>query len=405
MCGRKLPVAPLLAWRALGWDEIDTTQQRAVDGLVTGRAQEELFRPRRAARDLHIRSARAAPFYVVVSVAFTLTTGSPALLSWQAWVPTALFGLLGALRIVHKPPREGAAAAAYRHWRWRHWLLIDASCLLWSSHLLQAGMLGPSYFLSLMLALLGVAVCSAAVCYTYAMDRQPALLALACLNLPGALAFATPFPESMPIALGLLLHGGFAVFMLDRAARDYDAQIGTEHALILARTEADRLVRIDSLTGLANRREYERHFKQAWHMAARQRADLALLVIDLDKFKQVNDSLGHSAGDACLRHFAEILLQHFRRSGDLAARIGGEEFAVVLPGVTAAEAIRMGEEFRDLLAKSCCHYRQQAIHITASIGAGTADWSVDFEPGDTFARVDEACYQAKKQGRSRLVAV
>jgi diguanylate cyclase (GGDEF)-like protein len=140
-------------------------------------------------------------------------------------------------------------------------------------------------------------------------------------------------------------------------------------------------------------------------MAARQGGDLALLVIDLDYFKQINDTYGHAAGDACLRHFSQILAQQFRRAGDLCARIGGEEFAVILSGISAFEAAKLGREFSDALIKSPCPYRDQIISITASIGAGAADWDQDPDPAATFARIDQACYEAKKQGRSRLVAV
>ena len=114
---------------------------------------------------------------------------------------------------------------------------------------------------------------------------------------------------------------------------------------------------------------------------------------------------GHAAGDACLRHFAQILAQQFRRAGDLCARIGGEEFAVILSGASAFEAANLGREFSDALIKSPCHYRDQQITVTASIGAGAADWDSDPDPVATFARIDQACYEAKKQGRSRLVAV
>jgi len=365
----------------------------------------DLYRLRRAARDLYARAVRGGLYYAAASAVFLLTISRPADLPWAAWLAPAAYLALAGLRYLNKNPDSSSDPLDYRRWRLRHWLIIDAGCVLWSGHLLAAGQLAQPFSVPLMTALLCCFAYNSAICHAFSMNRNAALLALCLLTVPGMIGFAFFFREGAPIAIGLAVQGSYALLMLDRSHKDYRLQIANEHALLLSRAETERLVRTDVLTGLANRREYEKRFEQAWHIAARQGGDLALLVIDLDYFKQINDTYGHAAGDAGLRHFSQILSQQFRRAGDLAARIGGEEFAVILSGVSAYEAAKLGQEFSEALQKSPCLYRDQTISITASIGAGAADWDKDPDPAATFARIDQACYEAKKQGRSRLVAV
>jgi len=377
----------------------------ALDAFADRWLDADLYRLRRAARDLYARALRGGAYYAAASVVFLLTIGGPAELPPLVWLAPLAYAGLAVLRYLNKVPEHSIDPDAYRRWRLRHWLLIDAGCVLWSGHMLAAGLLAQPYSITLTMALLCCFAYSSAICQTFAMNRRAAYLSLILLILPALIGFALFFPGGLPIAIGVAVQGSYSMLMLDRASKDYTLQVSNEHALLLSRAETERLVRTDVLTGLANRRDYEKRFEQAWHIAARQGGDLALLVIDLDFFKQLNDTYGHAAGDACLRHFAQILSQQFRRAGDLCARIGGEEFAVILSGVSAFEAAKLGRDFSDALINSPCHYRDQQITVTASIGAGAADWDTDPDPVATFARIDQACYEAKKQGRSRLVAV
>ena len=377
----------------------------ALDAFADRWLDADLYRLRRAARDLYTRALRGGVYYAAASVVFLMTIEPASDLPWYAWLAPAAYLILAIARYLNKVPENSTESIDYRRWRFRHWLIIDAGCVLWSVHLLAAGLLSKPYSVPLMTGLLCCFAYNSAICHAFAMNRRAAYLALFLLILPPVLGFTLFIQEGVPVAIGLAVQGSYALTMLDRASKDYEMQVSNEHALLMSRAETERLVRTDVLTGLANRREYEQRFEQAWHMAARQGADLALLVIDLDFFKQLNDTYGHAAGDACLRHFANILSQQFRRGSDLCARIGGEEFAVILSGVSAIEAAKLGSDFSDALIKSPCAYRDKVITITASIGAGAADWDADPDPVATFARIDQACYEAKKQGRSRLVAV
>jgi diguanylate cyclase (GGDEF)-like protein len=365
----------------------------------------DLYRLRRAARDLYARALRGGIYYAAASIVFVLSMVPFADIPWFAWLPAIVYLGIALLRYLNKVPETSTDPDEYRRWRLRHWVLIDIGCLLWSLHLLVAGWLAQPYSGGLTIGLLCCFAFASAISHGFAMNRRAAYLALGLLTVPPIIGFAFFFHDGVAIGVGLVVQGSYSMLMLDRAHKEYTLQVSNEHALLLSRAETERLVRTDVLTGLSNRREYEKRFEQAWHMAARQGGDLALLVIDLDYFKQLNDTYGHAAGDACLRHFAQILSQQFRRAGDLCARIGGEEFAVILSGASAFEAAKLGQDFSDTLIKSPCFYRDKEITITASIGAGAVDWECDPDPVATFARIDQACYEAKKQGRSRLVAV
>ena len=177
-----------------------------------------------------------------------------------------------------------------------------------------------------------------------------------------------------------------------------------ESTLLNSRAEIERLSRQDSLTCLSNRRDYEVAFEALWHHSARERTDLSLLVIDLDHFKSINDRFGHSAGDACLRHVAGVMREEFWRASDVRARIGGEEFAVVLPRANAAQAIALAQRLCARLASWPCEFEGHVIPVTASIGVATMNQHVDAAPQASFSRADAACYAAKRQGRNRVVA-
>ena len=159
-----------------------------------------------------------------------------------------------------------------------------------------------------------------------------------------------------------------------------------------------RLVTTDPLTGLANRRVFEEAIERAVAMARRTRRPLALLFIDGDHFKSVNDTFGHPFGDRVLRLLAETIRSQLRPY-DLAARLGGEEFAVILPGASHDDAVRIAERLRVAVARESTRLRdgfEQTVSLaTMERGDLTADALVD--------RTDRALYCAKYAGRNRVV--
>lgn len=164
--------------------------------------------------------------------------------------------------------------------------------------------------------------------------------------------------------------------------------------------EAQREARVDPLTKIANRRSFEERLAECHTRLERGHEGYAVVLFDLDRFKELNDRFGHPAGDAALCVFAKILKDTVR-SYDLPARYGGEEFALLLPGagLSAGEAV----------AERCRKRAEQAVvrhggdQITFAVSAGVAAGRTDRAPKETVGRADEALYAAKMTGRNRVL--
>jgi len=157
---------------------------------------------------------------------------------------------------------------------------------------------------------------------------------------------------------------------------------------------------LDGLTGLANRGVLEDQLLRQWDACHRRGTPLAIVIVDLDHFKAINDMYGHAAGDQVLRQTARTLALSVR-SSDLVARYGGEEFVVVAPDCPPAAAITLARRFRADLAERTHFGCSTDITVTASVGITTADWTKD-SPPELLRQADEALYQAKRSGRDAI---
>lgn len=161
-----------------------------------------------------------------------------------------------------------------------------------------------------------------------------------------------------------------------------------------------RLSYTDGLTGLANRRRFMDVLGTELSRQARHGHELCLLLIDVDHFKDVNDRHGHHAGDAVLCDLGRILMASVRTPTDLPARLGGEEFAVVLPDTRLDEARRVAERLREQVATHVFQEGEQRLRVTVSIGLVTAR---DVNLATLLQQADLALYRAKETGRNRVV--
>lgn len=164
---------------------------------------------------------------------------------------------------------------------------------------------------------------------------------------------------------------------------------------------------IDGLTGIANRRHFDVALERELRRAARARAPLSLLLIDIDAFKPYNDHFGHLQGDSCLSTVAQELAGLLKRPGDMAARYGGEEFVALLPETTIAQARSFAEAIRTHVAALGMPAAPSAPHpcVTLSIGVAAFDPLHVNEPAALVDAADKALYAAKRGGRNRVVAV
>jgi len=157
----------------------------------------------------------------------------------------------------------------------------------------------------------------------------------------------------------------------------------------------------DHLTQIPNRRYFFNTGEKAFQLTIRDKADCSVLFIDLDHFKKVNDQLGHDVGDDVLKMVANVLERAIRIS-DVLARLGGEEFAILLPNTDLSGANILSESIRKLVEKTPYNHQGNEIAITVSIGVAKRDKS-DLSLKDTLKRADIALYQAKHSGRNRTM--
>lgn len=185
--------------------------------------------------------------------------------------------------------------------------------------------------------------------------------------------------------------------------RDITERKQNEALLLQAKDALEALVIVDALTGVANRRRFDECLAHEWSRSVRLQEPLSLLLLDADSFKQFNDSLGHLAGDRCLKRIAQAATETAIRPGDLVARFGGDEFVVVLPNTDSAGAEEVGRQIRASLFR-----RNEALgdhpegHITISIGCATVIPKPAQQASTLLQMADEALYQAKRNGRDQL---
>jgi diguanylate cyclase (GGDEF)-like protein len=165
----------------------------------------------------------------------------------------------------------------------------------------------------------------------------------------------------------------------------------------------EHLSMMDQLTGIANRRNFDNRLRAEWGRAMRESIPITLLIMDVDHFKDYNDTYGHQQGDKALCLIADVLTQTLKRTSDFAARWGGEEFAVLLPHTDSAGGLAIGEQIRKNIeeAEVSCE-NGNITKLAVSIGVNSHVPTADSSIGDFFSGSDRALYNAKNSGRNRV---
>lgn len=184
------------------------------------------------------------------------------------------------------------------------------------------------------------------------------------------------------------------------------AKIKNHLMMKLQRDMLEELATKDALTGLDNKRSYNEVLATEWKRAQRDKHPISLVVCDIDFFKKYNDHYGHGQGDTCLKQVASSLYNTASRPGDLVARVGGEEFAVILPNTDAEGAWRVANNLLVNLRKKQIPHAKSPIHkhLTISVGVATLIPEKEDSPQRLFELADAALYQAKETGRNRVIA-
>lgn len=171
-----------------------------------------------------------------------------------------------------------------------------------------------------------------------------------------------------------------------------------------ANRELEKLSALDGLTGVFNRRTFDEKLQEIWIASQRKARPLALLLVDIDHFKHVNDNLGHPCGDYVLREFAALVKNLLHRPTDLMTRYGGEEFAILLPDTPLHGAEVVAAAIVRHAASHVYSWEGHSFHVTASVGVDSQAPTLAEDFASLVTRADSALYQAKQQGRNRWIS-
>lgn len=309
------------------------------------------------------------------------------------------FLVLAALRVLVKAPAPAEPPVRQQRWLDVQWGVMLATAGLWGA-VLAWTLVDPAFGPARTPALLCSIAFATAYAHSFAARQGRAFASIALLYLPAPLLLWRS-PADFAVAVTMSVYFLYVMLTLLRSHREYRHRLDVDDQLWEQRDQYERLSRTDPLTGLANRRHFSAQLESFAAQARQGGAPLSLLVLDLDHFKHVNDAHGHDAGDACLARFAERMRACLDGPGVHLARLGGEEFAALLPGVAPAEAAARAESLRASLAGQMLPLREGDLRITVSIGVAGLDARRQ-DGADLFRAADRAMYLAKTEGRDRV---
>ena len=220
----------------------------------------------------------------------------------------------------------------------------------------------------------------------------------------GANDYLVKLPDQIELIARIRYHSMAYVNQLQRDEAYRELRL-SQQQLMEKNRELERLTNVDGLTGLSNRRYFDEYMEREWKRAIRSQEPLSILMVDVDHFKQYNDTYGHIAGDDVLRKVADTFKQGCRRPADLAARYGGEEFAVILPETPFAELQPTAEKLCHAVeALSLPHSASTAGKcVTVSVGGATAVPQREDSFSLLVDAADKSLYEAKRSGRNRAM--
>ena len=206
--------------------------------------------------------------------------------------------------------------------------------------------------------------------------------------------------QALGIMMLVVVAAAAWVLVLKRRVKQASSQLQE------ANLNLTRLSNLDGLTGIANRRMFDQTLEIEWNRARLIGTHLSLVLVDIDHFKRLNDTVGHQMGDECLKLIAAELANAARRATDFVARFGGEEFVLILPGTDPLQAAQLAESARLAVKRLGIRYSNQSAGASVTISLGVASAFGDLFPSaeSLVKAADRALYEAKHQGRNRTVS-
>ncbi|ARU58394.1 response regulator [Oleiphilus messinensis] len=216
----------------------------------------------------------------------------------------------------------------------------------------------------------------------------------------GLLVADVPRATSIAWLFSIYVCGLYAISGLHR--REYFSALNTKMKLVEQTERLSQLNTIDPLTGLKNRRFFETQLSYEFKRAVREESSIAIILLDLDYFKAINDQFGHLIGDECLKEMARTISCQLNRSLDIVARYGGEEFAVILPNTAQQDAYLLADKLRQKIEHMSIKVHAKTVQFTASFGLSTIIPTINDSEIELLSQADIALYAAKNNGRNRV---
>lgn len=348
------------------------------------------------------RSRLGGPFYVMAWAVAGFAANLPSRAPWTLAIVGMAFAVLTWMRLHVRAAPAGTDAETVDRRLALIWGVVLVNSALWGFGAAWIVWTTPEENARVVAAISSYAF-STAFAHNFAMRRNRSLLAIGLIYLPTMAAYAASGARIEFIVINVF-YLAYVVLALRRSHEEHLQRLDLEEELRRQRDLFERQSQRDSLTGLPNRRHFTAVLDQ-WVDEARQAPlPFVLLILDLDWFKAVNDRHGHAVGDACLRAFAELLQAGFDRPQDVVARLGGEEFAVLIRDCAVTVAQERAERFREALAGRPLPIAGLALGLTVSIGVGGFEPRIHADGDALYQAVDKALYSAKASGRNAVRA-
>lgn len=349
-----------------------------------------LARLRQEATDLRDRARPSGVFYLIGWLVVGQLAGAFERAPWPAFALTLLLVLLALARLMLKLPELDSVRGLTQFLR-RAWILIYLNIGSWSVIALVVQLV-PVPEPARISALICTVMYGSAFGYAYCMRRGLALGGLLLVAGPVTLALWWR-PGDQAIALAFTIYLAHLLLVAGTSYRGYQQRLDLDQELRRQRNLYEQLSRIDALTGLYNRGHFNGHLREMLESGAA----FGFALIDIDHFKRINDHHGHAEGDRCLQRLAELLRLQFNPQTDYLARIGGEEFALILPGRSLTATIDAANALRAAVRGD----RTPPLP-TLSVGVSAVAAGERVRAEALYHEADSALYAAKAQGRDRV---
>lgn len=275
------------------------------------------------------------------------------------------------------------------------------SGLLWGSFFAWFMMLQGEYTAKILMNICTTGICAGGIVAYIPSFRLAVSFNLAVL-MP-AVALMEIFHTNQSLTVIIFSFSAYLIFMARQGNREYLQALRNEQLLVQKTEELSLLARIDSLTGLYNRRYFDENIDRECKKASRVQSRPIVIIGDIDNFKKINDQHGHLAGDEFLRLTGNLFKIVFKRDTDIVARFGGEEFIVLLTDSMPQTAFSLAEDLRLRMSRMRMSFNGVSISATLSIGIAFSQPGIDESRDTLISRADDALYRAKSQGRNQTV--